>query len=86
MINPHDLIIPPENSSDPVLEVKLSLEQSKIVEYKDHIAQVLWMITDKKNIGIVVHSEDEDFKLGETTDLSDYELKPFVGSLTINSK
>ena len=90
MIDPHNPDVPPEIPS--VIElskeakVQLLLEQSKIVEWEDHPKQVLWMITDKKNVGIVVHSEDSDIKLGSTTKLAKLKLKPFIGSLTINSK
>lgn len=63
----------------------MKLEQSKIVEWKNEDGKkILWMITDKENIGVVIHSDDI-LKLGTTTDLKEHSVLPFVGSITINS-
>jgi len=90
MIDPHNPDIPPvivpiiENSKE--IKPILVLEQSKIIEWEDSPDQVLLMVSDKKNVGIVVHSENSDIKLGSTMKLTKLKLKPFVGGLTINSK
>lgn len=63
----------------------MKLEQSKIVEWKSQDGKkVLWMITDQEDIGVVIHSDDL-IKLGTTTNLKDYNVSPFVGSVTLNS-
>ena len=54
--NPNTPVVIESQSSDREIKVELSLEQSKIVEWDDHPKQVLWMITDKKDVGVVVHS------------------------------
>jgi len=87
MIDPHNPDnISFESTTSKEITPKLAMEQSKIVEWDNQSNQVLWMVTDKKNIGIVVHSEDSSVKLGATMKLNKLKLKPFVGGLTINSK
>jgi hypothetical protein len=46
--------------------------------------EIVWMITDKEHIGIVVHS-DNLMQVGTTTNLKDYNLKPFIGTVNIHS-
>lgn len=63
----------------------MKLEQSKIVEWKSEDGKkILWMITDQENVGVVIHSDDL-VKLGTTTNLKDYSVSPFVGSITLKS-
>lgn len=63
----------------------MSLEQSKLVEWKNEDGKrIVWMITDQENIGVVIFS-DNLVKLGTTTNLSDYKVYPYVGTVNINS-
>jgi len=63
----------------------MKLEQSKIVEWKSEDGKkILWIITDQENMGVVIHSDDL-LKLGTTTNLKDYNVAPFIGSVKINS-
>lgn len=63
----------------------MKLEQSKIVEWKNEDGKrILWMVTDQDDIGVVIFSDDL-VKLGTTTSLSGYDVKHYVGTITVNS-
>lgn len=63
----------------------MNLEQGKIVKWTSHEGkEIVWMITDRKNIGIVIHS-DNLVKLGTLNDLTTYNVEPFVGTINVNS-
>jgi hypothetical protein len=46
--------------------------------------EIVWMMTDQQHIGVVVHS-DNLIKVGTMTNLKDYILKPFIGTVNIHS-
>ena len=48
--------------------------------------EIVWMMTDKENIGVVVHS-DNLIKVGTLTNLylKDYKVSSFIGTVNINS-
>jgi len=64
----------------------MQLEKSKLVQWKNSEGkQIVWMVTDKENIGVVVHS-DGLTSIGTTNDLSTItNLEPFVGTVNIVS-
>lgn len=47
--------------------------------------EIVWMMTDKQYIGVVVHS-DNLMKVGTLTNLKDYIIKPFIGTVNIHSE
>lgn len=64
----------------------MQLEKSKLVQWKNSEEQkIVWMITDKENVGVVVHSDGLS-SLGTTNDLSTISnLEPFIGTINIVS-
>lgn len=64
----------------------MKLEKSKLVQWKNSEGQeIVWLITDKENIGVVVHSDGLS-SVGTTNDLSTINnLQPFVGTVNIVS-
>jgi hypothetical protein len=46
--------------------------------------EIVWMLTDKLHEGVVIHS-DNLMRVGTTTNLKDYILKPFIGTVNIVS-
>ena len=46
--------------------------------------EIVWMMTDKEHMGVVVHS-DNIMKVGTLTNLKDYIVKPFIGTVNIHS-
>ena len=46
--------------------------------------EIVWMMTDKQNVGIVVHS-DNLMKVGTLTNIKNYIVKPFIGTVNIVS-
>lgn len=59
--------------------------QGRIVNWKNKKnEQIIWMITDKPSIGVVIHS-DGLLKIGTTSDLSKYDVNPYIGNININS-
>ena len=64
----------------------MKLEQGKIVVWKNKKEeQIVWMVTDSHNTGVVIHS-DNLLKLGTLCDLSKYSVLPFVGQVKISSE
>lgn len=64
----------------------MELEQSQLVQWANQSGdRIVWMVTDKKDIGIVVHS-DGLAKVGTTNDLSKIQnLDNFIGTVNIES-
>ena len=64
----------------------MKLEQSKLVQWKSTEGkEIVWMVTDKENIGVVVHSDGLS-SVGTTNDLSKIDnLQPFVGTVNMVS-
>jgi len=64
----------------------MKLEQSKLVKWNSSDdKEIVWLITDKENIGIVVHSDGLS-SVGTTNDLSKItNLQPFIGTVNIVS-
>lgn len=64
----------------------MKLEQSKLVQWKSiEGKEIVWIVTDKENIGVVVHSDGLS-SVGTTNDLSKVDnLQPFVGTVNIVS-
>ncbi len=64
----------------------MQLEKSKLVQWKNsEDKQIVWIVTDKENVGVVVHS-DGLASIGTTNDLSTIsKLEPFVGTVNIVS-
>ena len=46
--------------------------------------EIVWMMTDRLHEGMVIHS-DNLMKVGTMTNLKDYNLKPFIGTVNIVS-
>lgn len=65
----------------------MELEKSKLIQWKNSEGkQIVWMVTDKTNIGVVVHSDGLS-SIGTTDNLSTItNLEPFVGTVNIVSK
>ena len=64
----------------------MELEKSKLVQWKNSEGkQIVWMVTDKQNLGVVVHSDGLS-SLGTTDDLSSItNLEPYIGTINIVS-
>jgi hypothetical protein len=64
----------------------MKLEQSKLVQWKNIDGEeIVWLVTDKENVGVVVHSDGLS-SVGTTNDLSTISnLQPFVGTVNIVS-
>lgn len=65
----------------------LNYTHGQILEWKNAKGQqILWMVSENPTHGMVIHS-DSLIQLGTMTNLEPLkeELKPFVGSITINS-
>lgn len=66
-----------ENESN---DVQGSLVKWENVDKKE----IVWMLTNNRHMGVVVHS-DNLVKVGTVTNLKDYKLSPFVGTVNIHS-
>lgn len=64
----------------------MRLEQGKIVKWENSAKQqIVWMVCDDASSGVVIHS-DQLISVGTIThNLQEYNVEPFVGSITINS-
>lgn len=65
----------------------MKYEQGKLLEWRNgENKQIVWMVADNGTHGMVLHS-DGLISIGTITNLEPLkdELKPFVGSVTINS-
>ena len=64
----------------------MKLEKSKLIQWRNSEGkQIVWIVTDKENIGVVVHS-DGLTSVGTTNDLSTINnLEPFVGTVNMVS-
>lgn len=64
----------------------MKLEQGSIVHWKNKLnQQIIWMVTDQENTGVVIHS-DNLLSVGTLTDLTGQQLYPFIGNVNINSQ
>jgi hypothetical protein len=82
------LVSPNTNSSsygDTVSEnVKNNVMGSLVKWESEDKKEIVWMLTDKLHEGVVIHS-DNLMRVGTTTNLKDYKLKPFIGTVNIVS-
>lgn len=63
----------------------MTLKQGQIVKWENsNKQQILWMVTEDLTKGIVIHS-DNILTIGSITDLSDFQLTSFVGTINISS-
>jgi hypothetical protein len=63
----------------------MKLEQGKVVVWENSGGQrVIWLVCDDTTKGVVIHSDDL-VEVGTLSDLDSNNVKPFVGSVTINS-
>ena len=63
----------------------MTLKQGQIVKWENsNKQQILWMVTEDLTKGIVIHS-DNILTIGSITDLSEFQLTSFVGTINISS-
>lgn len=65
----------------------MKFEQGKLVKWVNKEEQeIVWMVTNDTNIGVVVHS-DGLMDIGTLTNLDDQEkLTPFIGTVHMSSE
>jgi hypothetical protein len=83
-----DDVSPNINSSsygDTVSEKVLNNNIGSLVKWENSDKkEIVWMLTDTLHEGIVIHS-DNLMRVGTKTNLKDYILKPFIGTVNIVS-
>jgi hypothetical protein len=70
---------------DTVSEISKNNNIGSLVKWEnENEKEIVWMLTDKPYEGVVVHS-DNLIQVGTTTNLKDYILRPFIGTVNIHS-
>jgi hypothetical protein len=70
---------------DTVSEISKNNNIGSLVKWEnENEKEIVWMMTDKQNVGIVVHS-DNLMKVGTLTNIKNYIVKPFIGTVNIHS-
>jgi hypothetical protein len=70
---------------DTVSEISKNNNIGSLVKWENEDKkEIVWMLTDKPYEGVVVHS-DNLIQVGTITNLKDYILQPFIGTVNIHS-